>query len=87
LHFLQARYFLDRLGNVLSACYLQEYGVPQESVLSVTMCAISIKDLVNAVGPTISTPLYVDDVAIYYSSQRTVTIERRLQGAINSFSG
>jgi hypothetical protein len=76
--FLQARYFCVRLGNVLSARYPQENGVPQASVLSVTLFAISINGLVHSVGPSV-TSLYVDYVAIYYSSRSTATIERRLQ--------
>jgi hypothetical protein len=48
-----------------------------------TLFAIANNGLVNAVGPSITTSLYVDYVAIYYSSWSIVTIERRLHGAIN----
>jgi hypothetical protein len=41
-HFLQARYFRVRLGNILSARYPQENGVRKGSVLSATLFAISI---------------------------------------------
>jgi hypothetical protein len=49
----------------------------------VTVFAISINGLVNAVGPSVTASLYADDVAIFYSSRTIVTIESRLQGAIN----
>jgi hypothetical protein len=50
------------------------------------MFAIAINGMVNAVGPLVATLLYVDDVAIFYSSRSTVTIELRLQGAKNRLS-
>jgi hypothetical protein len=80
-HFLQARYGSVRLGIVLSVRYPEENGVPQGSVLRVTLFAISIDGLVNAVGPSVTTSLYVDDVAIYFSSRSMGTMERKLQGA------
>jgi hypothetical protein len=74
------------LGNIPSARCLQENGIPQGSVLSLTLFAISIKGLVNAFGPPVTTSLYVDDLAIYYSSRTIVTIARWLQGAFNRLS-
>jgi hypothetical protein len=53
-HFPQVRYFLFRLWNVLSARYPQESGV-QGSVLNVTLFALSINGLANAVGPSVTT--------------------------------
>jgi hypothetical protein len=63
-HFLLARYFRVRLENVLSARCPQENGVPQDSVPSVILLAISVNGQVNAVGPSLTTSLYVDDVTI-----------------------
>jgi hypothetical protein len=83
-NFFQDRYFRVRLGSVLYARYSQENGVPQRSMLSVTLFAIAISGMVNAVGPSVATSLY--DAAIFYSSRNTVPIERRLQGAINRLS-
>jgi hypothetical protein len=54
--------------------------------LNVTLFAISVNGLMKAVGPSVTTSLYVDDGAIYSSSRTIVTIERRLQGAINRLS-
>jgi hypothetical protein len=79
---LQGRYSSVRLGNVLSVRYPQENKLQQFSVLSVTLFAISIKGLVNAVGPSVTTSLHVDEVATYYSSRSMGTTERRLQGPI-----
>jgi potassium voltage-gated channel Eag-related subfamily H protein 8 len=84
-HFLQGRYFCGRLGNVLSARYPQENWVRQGPVLSVTLLAISITRLVNAVGQSVTASLCVDYVAIYYNSRNMGTIECRLQDAVNRF--
>jgi hypothetical protein len=78
--------FRVRLGNVQSMSNVQENGVPQGSVLSVTLFAIAINSVVSAIGPHVSTSLYVDDVAISYASKSMDTIERRLQLTINRLS-
>jgi hypothetical protein len=82
--FLQTCYFHVLLGNVLSARHFQDNGVPQGLVLSVTVFVVSISGVENAVGPSVATWLYVDNVAIFFQSQSIVTIENWLQGIINS---
>jgi hypothetical protein len=84
--FLQARYFCVRLGNVLSARYPQENGVQQGSVLSVALFAISLNGLMNEVRPSVTTSLYVEDVAIYYISRSMGTLECRPQVSIDHSS-
>jgi hypothetical protein len=86
LRFPQDCHFRVRLGNVFSALYPQGNGVTQRLVLSVTLFAVAISGMFNAVGPSVTTSLYVDDVAIYYSSWSVVTIKRQLQLAINHLS-
>jgi hypothetical protein len=44
--------------------YPQENGVLQGSVLSVTLFAIFINGLADAVGPSVTTWLYVDNFTI-----------------------
>jgi hypothetical protein len=53
--FLQDRRFSVGLGNVLSMSNVQENGVPQGSVLSVTLFAMAINSVVSAIGPHVST--------------------------------
>jgi hypothetical protein len=65
---------------------VQKNGVPQGSVLSVTLFAITINSLVRAIGPHVFTSLYVDDVAIFYALTNMDTIERRFQLTINHLS-
>jgi potassium voltage-gated channel Eag-related subfamily H protein 8 len=60
---------------LLSVRYPQENGVPQGSVISVTLFAVTINGMINAVGPSVATSLYVDDISVYNSSRSIVTIE------------
>jgi hypothetical protein len=85
-NFLQDRRFRVRLGNVLSVSNVQENRVPQDSVLSVTLFAIAINSVVSAIGPHVSTSVYINDVAISYASKSMDTIERRFQLTINRLS-
>jgi hypothetical protein len=82
LSFLQDHHFRVHLGNVFSALYSQENGVPQGSVLTATLFAVAISVMVNTVCASVTT-LYVDDVTICFSSRSVVTIEHWLQLVIN----
>jgi len=42
----------------------QEMGVPQGSVLSVTLFALKINSIVKAISPGVECSLYVDDFLI-----------------------
>lgn len=66
--------------------HLQENGLPQGSLLSVSLFAVAINGLVNAVWPTVVTSFYVHDVAICCCSQSIVTIESRHESAISRLS-
>ena len=82
-NFLDNRTFKVRIGNKFSNIYEQQQGVPQGSVMSVTLFALAINDIVSNVPRDICKSLYVDDLAIYYSSHNLNTIERKLQITIN----
>ena len=81
--FLSDRYFKVRVGNIYSDPYSQEEGVPQGSILSVTLFSLKINSIVSCLLPDIKCSLYVDDLAIYYSSSHMPSIERRLQQSLN----
>lgn len=82
-NFLRSRTFRVKIGNHLSDHYPQEQGVPQGSVMSVTLFALAINDIVADIPADICKSLYVDDLAIYYSSNNLNSMERKLQLAIN----
>ena len=85
-NFLCNRVFNVRVGKYLSELHEQEQGVPQGSIMSVTLFALAINDIVSEVSEDVCKSLYVDDLAIYYSSANINTIQRKLQIAINKIN-
>ena len=57
----------------------QKLGVPQGSILSVTLFAIKINEIANAISNYIHKSLFVEDVQIAYSHQKIAEINSRLQ--------
>ena len=65
--------------NRLKLCTL----LPQGSILSVTLFSLKINSIVSCLLPDIKCSLYVDDLAIYYSSSHVPSIERKLKHSLN----
>ena len=82
-NFLSNRNFKVRVGTTLSDLQGQEEGVPQGSILSVTLFSIKINNIVKALNPGVDCSLYVDDSLICYRSKHMHTIERQLQQCLN----
>ena len=81
--FLSDRVFRVRVGNTLSESFTQEMGVPQGSILSVTLFSLKINSIVSCLHRDVECSLFVDDLAIYYSSRHMASIERKLQQCLN----
>ena len=64
----------------------QEMGVPQGSILSVTLFALKINSIVKAISPGVECSLYVDDFLIVHRSKYIHIIERHLQRSLNMLS-
>ena len=82
-NFLSNRCFKVRVGTTLSDLQGQEEGVPQGSILSVTLFSIKINNIVKSLNPGVDCSLYVDDFLICYRSKHIHTIERQLQQCLN----
>ena len=84
-NFLSNRNFIFRVGTTLSGLQGQEGvgGVPQGSLLSVTLFSIKINNIVKDLNPGVDCSLYVDDFLICYRSKHIHTIERQLQQCLN----
>ena len=84
--FLNERQFRVRVGDTFSNPHEQEMGVPQGSILSVTLFSVKINNIVRSVCPGVECFLYVDDFCICYRSKQMHTIERQLQQVLNNLS-
>lgn len=82
-NFLTDRFFRVRVNNTYSNRHTQEMGVPQGSILSVTLFSLKINSVVNVVPPGIFFSLYVDDLCIGFQGKNMNTVVQRLQLGIN----
>ena len=80
---LTGRNFTVRVGNTLSDSYHQQEGVPQGSILSVTLFSMKINNIVKCLLNGVNCSLYVDDFLISYQSKNMNSIERILQLCLN----
>ena len=71
------------MGTTLSDLQDQEEGVPQGSILSVTLFSIKINSNTKALNPGVDCSLYVDDFLICYRSKHIQRIEKQLQQCLN----
>ena len=80
--FLENRNFKVRVGSILSDVFEQEMGVPQGSILSVTLFSLKINSLAKILSKDVEGSLYVDDFLMSYRAKNTHSCERQLQGCL-----
>ena len=71
------------MGSTFSSSQHQEEGVPQGSILSVTLFSIKINNFVKCLTPSIDCALYVDNFIICYRATHMNIVERQLQQNLN----
>jgi potassium voltage-gated channel Eag-related subfamily H protein 8 len=69
-------------GSHLSNTFKQEMGVPQGSILSVTLCVLKINNIVKCLSAVVRGSLFVDDFLFCYRSRNMHSIEQVLQGCL-----
>ncbi|KAK3894956.1 hypothetical protein Pcinc_001312 [Petrolisthes cinctipes] len=84
--FLSGRSFSVRVGTTHSASVAQEEGVPQGSVLSVTLFAVAINAIASPLPDGIANSMYVDDLTVWFAASRMSVAERRMQLALDRVS-
>ena len=77
-NFLFERTFRLRMGSTFSDSQHQEEGVPQGSILSVTLFSFKINNIVKCLTPSIDCALYVDDFIICYRATHMNIVEQQL---------
>ena len=85
-NFLQDRFFKVRVGSTFSDFHPQEMGVPQGSILSVTLFSVKINSITQCLKPGVDCSLYVDDFQVCYKSSNMSIIERQLQLCLNKLT-
>ncbi|GFX90414.1 putative RNA-directed DNA polymerase from transposon X-element [Trichonephila clavipes] len=81
-NFLVVRYFNVRIGHS-SHKFMQDQGVPQGSVLSVTLFNIHMSSILHHLPPSVRGMLYVDDLQVSCQGSDMRLIERQLQTTVN----
>jgi len=81
--FVSDRNFQVSVGGSYSKSSVQETGVPQGIILSVTLFCLKINSIIKALCPGVHYSLYVDDFLICYRSRHIHIIERHLQRCRN----
>ena len=71
-NFLSERTFQTRINTTYSNHFKLKEGVPQGSVLSGTLFAIAINDIVKTLPQGVNNSLFVDDFVIYYTSSNLI---------------
>jgi len=84
-NFLSNREFRVRVGSTFSDPQPQEMGVPQGSILSVTLFIVKINSIVQVLPhcSTLHYSLFVDDFSISCRGRSTPLVQRQLQLCIN----
>ena len=84
--FLSDRYIKVRVGSCISRPFFQEEGVPQGSVLSVTLFAVAINRVLEKIPSSVRGSLFVDDLALYCTGYDAVSTCNNMQRAIDAVS-
>ena len=82
-NFLSERKIRVRVGTSLSDFYGQEMGVPQGSILSVTLLVVKINSITSCIKNGVDKSLFVDEFGVSYRSKHMHALERQLQLHLN----
>ena len=84
--FLNERRFSVVSNNTISDEYSQLAGVPQGSILSVTLFSLKINSLAKILPSDVHSSLFVDDLQLSYSGYDMESINQKLQPLINQIT-
>ena len=74
--------FRVRILDTKSNEFDETVGIPQGSVLSVTLFLVAINEIIKDLPLDVSKS-YVDDLVVYYSASNVIHIERKLHVCVN----
>lgn len=83
-NFLKNRSFRVRVGDHTTEPYWLQNGIPQGSVISVTLFLIAFNDIPEFAGSTVEVSLYADDLVMYVGGKNVTTLQRIVQKSLSS---
>ena len=83
-NFLSERLIQVRVNNTLSDLVKLENGVPQGSVISVTIFLLCINDIHKAITPPVHFTMFADDVTIYLEGKNIESSSKIMQNTLNN---
>lgn len=83
-NYLSNRSFQVLIGNQRSKIVREETGVPQGSVIAVTLFLIAINGVFECLPKGVFIFLYADDIVIVVAGKKPKLIHRKLQAAVNA---
>lgn len=82
--YLQDRYFRVRCGNVLSARFAQQNGVPQGGVLSPLLFCLAFNRVLQEIHQPIQALLFADDLLLFVRGKHVTDLTKLMQAALSS---
>lgn len=83
-NFLKDRVIRVKANGTLSEIFELHNGVPQGSVLSVTLFLISINDAPTILSPPVECLIFADDITIFCAGKHIAATEELLQDSLNN---
>lgn len=81
-NFLRSRHFRVRINNQLSEQKTLKNGIPQGSIISVTLFLIAINNILENIKSPVKARLYADDLIIYIRGRDKITLYTQIQSTI-----
>lgn len=82
--FLSDRYFQVAVGGTCSDPRLEENGVPQGSVMAVTLFLVAVNSLASSVYHGVKLYVYADDIVLVAIGPTLGVVRRKLQSGVRS---
>ena len=83
-NFLKKRYINVRVNGKVSETFEIINGVPQGSIISVTLFLIAINDITKVIPAPVEYTLYADDVTVLLAGKNIETSQKLLQVTLNN---
>ncbi|XP_058811311.1 uncharacterized protein LOC131676206 [Topomyia yanbarensis] len=84
--YLSNRTFRVGIGGAQSDTFSEDNGVPQGSVLAVTLFLVSMNSLFASLPAGIYVFVYTDDIVLVATGRTTIRTRRKLQAAVSAVS-